>query len=797
MSSSEATPGTSSPGKPKSMARRAFLVTAGVIGGGLAIGAYRLYRPRDRSTPPDALQAGPGEAILTAWVKVAADGRVTVQVPRQEMGQGIVSTLALLVAEEMDADPRAVSFEQAPVDAVYANATVLADNVPFRPDDEGWIAEINRLTQYKIGEALGVQATGGSTSVRDAWGPMRQAGAAARAMLVSAAAARFAVPVDQLSVRESVIEHRASGRRASFGELAEDAGKLPVPQDVAVKDPAQFKLLGKPQPRLDTRAKVDGSASFGIDVRLPGMRYAAITQSPTFGGTVASFDASNAKARRGVIDVFELAATSTSAAAVVVVADSYWQASAALKEVSIQWNEGPNAAHSSSEQAMRYRQLLDAGDGRVYDQAGDVDAASTSRQREIQRDYSVPYLAHATMEPMNCTAVVRRDGTCEVWTGTQAPTLVKWLAARTADIESSQVTVHIPYLGGGFGRRLEVDVAVQAVMIAKRMPDVPVQLIWSREEDTSHDVYRPMVAARLRAAFDDAGHLLGWHHRIVGQSCTGSLTERLMPAAASDLMKDKTTTEGAFDLPYTLPNRLVEHILVHEPVPVGYWRSVGHSYNAFFTECFMDECAEQAGKDPFAFRRMLLNNAPRHRKVLELAAEKAGWGTDLPSGVARGIALAESFRSIVAQVAEVEIRGNAVRVRRVVCAVDCGFAVNPAVVVAQMESGIIFGLTAALHGEITVASGRVQQSNFHDYPMLRIADAPQIEVHIINSGVQYLGGIGEPGTPPIAPAVCNALYGLTGTRIRQLPVRLQLEADGTESSVAHRPRSESTPGASG
>lgn len=752
--------------------RRAFLVTAGVMAGGLAIGAYRLYRTRDRLSPPDALHAGPDEAILTAWIKVAADGRITVQVPRQEMGQGIASTLALLVAEEMDADPRAVSFEQAPVDTVYANATMIGDSVPVRPEDRSWIAELTRLTQFKIGESLGVQATGGSTSVRDAWGPMRQAGAAARAMLVTAAATRLGVSSDELHVLQSVIEHVPSNRRVSFGELAEEAGKLAVPEDVVVKDPVRFTLLGKPQPRLDTRVKVDGSAVFGIDVRLPGMRYAAIVQSPTFGGSVAGFDADKAKARRGVIDVFDLPATSASAAAVVVVAESYWPAKVALQEMNIQWNDGPNAAHNSSEQLARYRQLLETGDARVYDEAGDVDDSSTATEKAVQSEYSVPYLAHATMEPMNCTAVVRGNGTCEVWVGNQAPTLVKWFAARAAGVETNRVTVHTPYLGGGFGRRFEVDVLMQAVMIAKRMPDVPVQLIWSREEDMAHDMYRPMAAARFRATFNQDGNLQSWHNRIVSQSCTGSLTERLMPAAASDLMKDKTTTEGAFDLPYALPNRRVEHILVHEPIPVGYWRSVGHSYNAFFTECFIDECAEHAGKDPFEFRRTLLKDAPRHRKVLELAAEQAGWGSPLPEGVARGIAFAESFRTIVAQVVEVEVQEAAVKVRRVTCAVDCGFAVNPSIVVAQMEGGIIFGLTAALYGEISLEAGRVQQSNFHDYRMVRMPEAPAIDVHIINSGVQYLGGIGEPGTPPIAPALCNALFRLTGSRIRQLPIRI-------------------------
>jgi isoquinoline 1-oxidoreductase beta subunit len=759
-------------GSKPSRGRRVFLVSAAVAGGGLLVGAYGLYRPRDRLTPPEALKAGERESILTAWIRIGVDGRVTVQVPRQEMGQGTASTLALMVAEELDADPQSVRFEQAPVDTVYANATMLGDSVPFRHDDTGWLAAVARLTQFKLGEVLGVQATGGSTSVRDAWGPMRKAGAAARAMLVGAAADRFGVDAASLQVARGVVTHKASGRRATFGELAADAAKRKIPRDAPVKDPSAFVLLGKPQPRLDVPAKVDGSATFGIDVRVPGMRYAAIVQSPTFGGSVASFDAARAAARRGVIAAFDIAATSTSAAAVVVVAEHYWQARSALAEVAVQWNAGPNAAHDTAAQRMRYAQLLAAGDARVYDEAGDVEGAFGSAAKTLEADYFVPYLAHATLEPMNCTALVRKDGTCEVWVGSQAPTLVKWFAARAAGIDSDKVRVNTPFLGGGFGRRAEMDVVMQAVLVARRLPDTPVQLVWSREEDMTHDVYRPMAAARLRAAFDGTGRLVGWRNRIVGQSCTGELTARLLPAAASDLMKDKTTVEGAFDLPYALPNRVVEHVLTHEPVPVGYWRSVGHSYSAFFTECFIDECAQAAGRDPLEFRRTLLAGQPRFRAVLDLAAEKAGWASPLPAGRARGIAMAESFSSIVAQVAEVELRDGRVRVLRVTCAVDCGFAVNPDIVAAQMESGILFGLTAALHGEITVQGGRVEQTNYPAYEMVRLADTPAIETFIVNSGIEHLGGIGEPGTPPIAPAVCNALARLTGKRIRVLPIRM-------------------------
>lgn len=759
------------PGKPHNKWRRRFLITAGVLGGAMAVGLWRLYRERDRITPPAGLQAREGEAILTAWIKITSDGRVTVEVPRQEMGQGILTSLPMLVAEELDADFAQVRFEEAPVDPVYANATMLGDGVPFRPDDAGWFAAIARITQVKGGEALGVMATGGSTSIRDAWEPMRRAGATARAMLVQAAAQKLGVPVTECTVRNGIVEHAGSGKRASFGELALAAAKLPVPVDVALKDPARFRLLGKPQRRLDIPAKVDGEAQFASDVRLPGMLYAAIAQCPVFGGTVRAYNADQARTRPGVKGVLALPATSMSAAAVVAVAEHYWQAKSALAQVEITWDEGANVAHDTAQQRNRYYALLASGKARTYDEAGSIDTGFASPPRLLEADYFVPYLAHATMEPINCTAVVR-DGSCEVWVGNQAPTLVKWYAAQAAGIDSARVTVHTPYLGGGFGRRAEMDVVMQAVTLARQIPDTPVQLIWSREEDIQHDVYRPMAAARLRAALDSAGNITAWYNRIVGQSCTGSFIARLLPAAASDIMKDKTNVEGAFDLPYLLPNRKVEHVLTHEPVPVGFWRSVGHSYNAFFTECFLDECAAAAGEDPYEFRRALLKDRPRHRAVLELAAKRAGWDDSLPAGVGRGVALAESFQTIVAQVAEVELKGNTPVVRRIVCAVDCGFAVNPDTVVAQMESGIVFGLTAALFGEITLQKGRVQQSNFPSYDMLRLAQTPEIEVHIVESGVEHLGGIGEPGTPPVAPAVCNALFAITGKRIRSLPIRL-------------------------
>jgi len=723
---------------------------------------------------PAALALRPGEVAFSAWLKIGADGIVRVQVPRQEMGQGILTALPMLVAEELDCELALLQFEQAPVDAVYANATMLADAVPFRPDDRGWLADMARQTQYRFAELLGVQATGGSSSVRDAWLLMRHAGAAARTMLVAVAAKRWGVEATACRTERGAVLHDASRRRLAYGELAADAAALPPPARVALKDPREFRLLGKPQARLDTPAKVDGSAPFGSDVRLPGMRYAAIAQCPAFGGAFKSADLNAARNLPGVAAVLELAPTSTSPAALAVVADGWWRAKSVLDGLKIEWSAG--AALDSARQREVYAGLLESGPARAYEAVGDATGALAGAKNLIEAVYEVPYLAHATMEPMNATALAN-DGRCELWAGTQAPTLAKWFAAKGAGVPSDRVTVHTPYLGGGFGRRAEMDVVVQAAQIAARLPGVPVQLVWSREEDVQHDVYRPMALARLRCALDAGGAIAAWHHRIAGQSCTQGLTARLMPAAASDLMKDKTVAEGAYDLAYAMPNRLVEHVLAHEPVPVGYWRSVGHSYNAYFVECFLDEVAKAAGKDPFEFRRAMLAGAPRHRKVLETAAAMAGWGRPVAAGegrrIGRGIALAESFHSIVAQVAEVEIAPEgALRVRRVWCAIDCGMALNPAIVAAQMESGIVFGLSAALHGEITLKDGRVQQSNFHDYEVLRMADCPRIAVRIVESGWEHLGGVGEPGTPPIAPAVANAVFAATGKPVRRLPIRI-------------------------
>jgi isoquinoline 1-oxidoreductase beta subunit len=757
----------------KSRRRRNLLIASGLAGGAFLVGGWLFYRESNRLRRPKALVASFGQHLFTAWLKIDGEGVVTVLVPRQEMGQGISTTLPMLVAEELDCDPAKLRFEQAPVDRVYANATLLADATPFRPDDHGWLARLARHTQFRFAELLGIQATGGSTSTRDAWLVMRHAGAAARAMLIGAAAKRWGVVESEVEVLRGVVAHR-SGRRAGFGELAAEAAARPVPKELRLKDPAQFRLLGKRQPRLDVPAKTDGSARYGCDVRLPGMLYAAIVHCPVFGGRLESFDASGLKGRPGIKAILDLPATSTSAAAVVVVADGWWRAKSALDSLAVRWDEGPHAALDSSGLREKYRRLLDRP-GRAYEEVGNPDEILKASKRIVEAIYEVPYLAHATMEPMNATARVK-DGRCEIWAGNQAPTLVKWFAAKAAGVPRDAVTVHTPYLGGGFGRRAEMDVIVEAAAIAARVPGTPVQLLWSREEDIRHDVYRPMALARLRCALDDKGGIAAWHHRIVGQSCTQGLTARLLPLAASDLMKDKTVAEGAYDLPYAMPSRRVEHVLAHEPVPVGYWRSVGHSCNAYFVEAFLDEVARAAGRDPLELRRELLKGAPRHLRVLEAAARRASWSSPLKARsslrTGRGIALAESFHSIVAQVAEVEVDAKGgVRVRRVVCAIDCGRALDPDTVAAQMESGIVFGLSAALFGEIALKAGRVTQSNFADYPLLRMAECPEIEVEIVESGWEHLGGVGEPGTPPIAPAVANAVLAATGKPVRRLPIR--------------------------
>ncbi len=743
--------------------RRRFLI-AGVLLGGVSYFGYRFLSKRDRLAKPAALKLNEREHALNGWFKITPDNVVTVMAPRQEMGQGVYTALAMLVAEELDADWSKVKVESAPVDKMYANITMLTDGLPFDDDDKSYAASVARRVGYSLGDTLGVQATGGSTSVRDGWEPMRIAGASAREMLIAAAAQQWQVPASECTTRSGVVSHQASSKQASYGELASAAALLAPPMQPKLKDPENYLLLGKSQRRLDIPEKVTGAAIFGIDIRVPDMVYAAIAQCPVFGGTLKSIDDAKIKSMPGVKRIVALPNS------VAVIADSYWRAQTALAALPIIWDEGANGKLESAAIADQFKRAMESDKAGAYRNEGDVAAELGRAAKVIEAHYQVPFLAHATMEPINCTARVANGG-CEVWISNQAPSLVQWIAGKTAGVETDKVVVHTPYLGGGFGRRAEMDAVVQAVTLAKELNGAAVKLLWSREEDTQHDMYRPAALSKFRAALDGDGKPTAWWNRIVGPSVTLSFMERIVPWAASDMMQDKTNAEGSADMQYEIANLKVEHVLSRTPIPVGFWRSVGHSYNAFFKESFVDELAHAAGKDPFEFRKSLLRQHPRHSKVLSTAAEKAGWGTPLEKGRGRGIALHESFHTIVAQVAEVAVSPDGeIQVKRVVCAIDCGRTINPDTIVAQMEGGIIFGLSAALFGEITVKDGRVEQGNFPSYDMVRLAETPLIEVHIIDSDA-VIGGVGEPGTPPIAPAVANAIFAATGKRIRQLPLQ--------------------------
>ncbi len=751
-------------GKKMKLTRRVFLVGGAAVGGGLLVG-YGLMPDGDPLSAASLLKTGDGEVALNAWLKIAPDGTVTVAVPRSEMGQGIYTALPMLVAEELDADWSKVTVEQAPVDPIYANKTLLLNGLPFGPEETGMVPDSTRWAVRKVSEWLGILATGGSSSVRDAWVPMRQAGAAAREMLIGAAAKQWNVDAADCTAENGAVIHKASGRKAGYGELAATAATVERSGMPTLKDPKDYKLIGTSAERLDLPAKVDGTAEFGIDIRLPDMLYATVKASPVFGGTVKGFDAAAVKDMRGVEAVVEIPG------AVAVVADSYWRAKQALADLPVEFDDGGNGGVSSESIRQQFLDALDGEDADSYRDDGDFDAAISTASTVVEAEYAAPFLAHATMEPMNCTVLVG-DGTCEIWSPSQAPTLVQWTAADILEIESEQVTVHTPLLGGGFGRRAEMDVVAQAVAVAKQMPGRPVKLVWSREEDTQHDAYRPASISRFRAGLDGDGKPVAWWNRIASPSVTESYLGRHWPWAAMG-GPDPSNVEGSADMPYSVADVRVEHVLSKTPVPVGYWRSVGHSQNAFHKESFIDEVAHAAGKDPYEYRLGLLGDHPRHAKVLETAAKAAGWRTPLPNGRGRGIALHESFASIVAEVAEVSVGADgAVKVDRVVCAIDCGIAVNPDTIVAQMESGIVYGLTAALFGEISIEDGRVVQENFPDYDMLRMAQMPVIETHIVESDGP-IGGVGEPGTPPIAPAVTNAIFAATGNRIRSLPLMNQ------------------------
>lgn len=752
------------------MKRRTMLLSAAGVTGALVVG-WGLLPQRSRLGTGGLMLPREGDVALNGWIKIAADGSVVLAMPRSEMGQGVHTALPMLAAEELDVPLSAVRIEQAGADTIYGNVAMLVASLPFHPLDEeaedgfGRI-KAGRWVVGKVARELGINATGGSSSVADAWEVIRTAAATARASLLGAASLQWRLPVDELTVKDGVVSH-ASGKSARYGELAKFAAATP-PGTVKLKDRKEWKLIGRSVPRLDLAGKVDGSAQFGLDVRPPGMKHAVVRMCPMLGGSPGRVNANAALAMPGAERLVMLPAYAGSTAGFAVVGTSYWQAKQAVQAVEVEWQQRPAGALDSRRIDAALEEAVRNKPGFAFFEKGDV-AAVEKQGKTVEAWYRAPFLAHATMEPMNCTARVA-DGKVEVWAPTQVPEMARSIAARVAGVSPKDVMLHVTLLGGGFGRRLEVDYVAQAVRVAMDCGGAPVQLVWPREEDTTHDFYRPMHVAMLKASLDAQGELTGLRIKSAGDAISPRWMERGIPALSGPVdAPDKTTAEGLFDLPYGIANQKMEHVATRMGVPVGFWRSVGHSHNAFFSEGFMDELAVAAGKDPVAFRRQLLAKAPRYLAVLDLAAQKAGWGTKPPEGRARGVALHESFGSIVAQVVEVSLQAGKPRVHRVVCAIDCGTVVNPGIVAQQMESSVVFALTAALHGRVDIHEGVVQQSNFPNYPMLQLAQAPQVETWIVPSQ-RPPGGVGEPGVPPLAPAVGNALFALTGKRHRSLPL---------------------------
>jgi isoquinoline 1-oxidoreductase subunit beta len=701
-----------------SLTRREFLGATGMLGAGLIISVY-LPGCRGQVT------ASGKPLAPNAWLRIAPDGSISVLVDRSEMGQGVATALPMLIAEELEADWSDVRIEFAPADKAYANPL------------------------------FGAQGTGGSTSVRAAWEPLRRAGAAARELLISAAALTWAVDPASCRAEKGAVIHES--RRLTYGELVGKAATLPVPQNVPLKDARDWKIIGSRVRRLDTPSKVNGTAQFGMDVRVPGMLTAVVARCPVFGGAVKTFDATRTKASPGVQQVVPIST------GIAVVADGYWAAKRGRDALQITWNEGPTARVSDASIQALFSRLASTPGAQVRHDGNAAGALATSAT-QVTADYDTPFLAHATMEPMNCTAHVRPDGV-EIWVPTQFQTTTQSLGAQIGGVPLEKVQVHTTYLGGGFGRRAETDFVREALETSKAV-GAPVHVIWSREDDIQHEFYRPASRHRFHAGLSASGVPVAWTHRLVAPSI---LARFIGPEAVKNGV-DTEAVEGVVGMPYAIPNVHGDYHLADTGIPVGFWRSVNNSFNAFAVESFIDELAHAAKRDPYEYRRDLLTKAPRHLGVLNLAAEKADWTKPLPAGQARGIAVWKAFESYVAEVAEVSRNTDgSVRVHRVVCAVDCGPVVNPSIVEAQIQSAIVYGLTAALWGAVTIAHGRVEQTNFNNYRMLRQAEMPVIETYIVPSSDSQ-GGIGEPGTPPIAPAVCNAIFALTGQRIRKLPI---------------------------
>ncbi|QBQ99938.1 xanthine dehydrogenase family protein molybdopterin-binding subunit [Paraburkholderia pallida] len=725
------------------VSRRTFLKLGAAAGGGLllgfSVGALGQGDTTDANAARKSVIGGdgneapqPGVFEPNAFVQIDRAGKVTLIMPKVEMGQGTYTSLPMLIAEELEVPLDSVTIDHAPPDA----------KLFFDP-------------------LLGGQLTGGSTSIRYAWEPLRRAGATARVVLIAAAAQQWQVDPATCHAKNGEVLHDASGRRAPYGSLVDAAAKVPLPQNVPLKAPKDFTLIGKPTKRLDSPEKVDGSALFGLDVRLPGMVYAAIVNCPVFGGTLARVDDTHAKQIPGVTQIVKVDN------AVAVIGAHTWAAKRGAAALVIEWNEGAAAQLSMRQIVGELAEAAQNGQGAVARKDGDVQQAFGAAKTRVDAVYQQPFLAHATMEPMNCTVHVRADA-CEIWVGTQVPTRTVDAGVAVTGLKPEQIVVHNHLLGGGFGRRLEVDHITQALKVGKAV-NAPVKVLYTREEDIQHDMYRPYYYDRISAGLDANGKPVAWQHRIVGSS----IIARFAPPVFKNGL-DPDAVEVASDLPYDLPNQLVDYVR-QEPhtVPTAFWRGVGPTRGTFVVESFIDECAVAAKTDPVLYRRNLLGKTPRALNVLDVATRAANWGPPVPKGQGRGVSVMHAFGSYFAMVADVTVTNGEVRVNRVVCAVDCGMSVNPETIEAQVQGGVVFAISAVLWGEVTIERGRVTQNNFTDYRVLRIDEAPRIEVHIVQS-TEAPGGIGEPGTAALAPAVTNAIYAATGTRLRQLPVGRQL-----------------------
>ena len=745
------------------IARRTFLIGAAAVAGGVAVGYWYVSRPYANPLEGDL---GEGEATFNPYVKIAPDNTITIIAPRAEMGQGVATTLAALVAEELDVPLDLVGVEHGPASFAYYNAAMLEEGGPFPFYDQSLMADTVRGALGGISKVLGFQGTGGSSSTRDAFDRMRRAGAAARYVLIEAAATKLGVAASELSTANGAIEHKASGRKIAYGEVAAAAAAIDPPATVRLKEKGDWKLLGKPQPRVDMLAKVTGAPIFGIDTVLPDMLFGTVKMSPRFWAKPVRVDLSKAEKIPGVVKIVPL--DTSYGHGFGVIAENTWAAFQAAGAIEVEWD----AAEYPVDSAAISRVLADAlasGEGSALRDDGDVDTAlaDVPREKLVEAAYDVPYLAHTCMEPMNATARLR-DGVLDVWSPNQVPTLTRYLCSQAVGIERDKLNVHTTHLGGGFGRRGEMDFSIYAALLAKETGGRPVKVTWTREEDIGHDAYRPAAAGKFQARLGAGGLPEALDMRIASPSVIGSALRRMFPSI-SPLGPDRTITDGSHNQPYAIPNYRVTGIAAEIGIPVGFWRSVGNSYNGFFHECFMDEIAMADKTDPVELRRRLMADWPTAVKVVDKVAEMAKWSEPLPAGRAKGFAFTLSFGGWVAEIMQVADTPDGIRVEKVWIAADVGTALDPGIIEAQLVSGAIFGLSAAMGQEITIADGMVEQSNFHDFDAMRISQCPAFEVAILENA-ERMGGVGEIGTPPAVPALANAVFALTGKRIRTLPL---------------------------